>query len=117
MGSFGISRWAAPGAVAVLGFSLAVLAPLGAQTTTAGIRGTVTDTSQAAVAGAKVTATNLGTQFTQTATTDSSGTYAFTLLPVGTYSVAVEVPGFKRFEQSDIRLTTNEVLGLNVTLE
>lgn len=88
-----------------------------AQTTTAGIRGTVTDPSGAAIAGAKVTATNLGTKLTLTANTDVSGTYAFTLLPVGSYSVSVETAGFKRFEQTGIPLTTNSVLGLNVTLE
>lgn len=93
------------------------VAEVQAQTTTAGIRGTVTDSSQAAVVNARVVAVNLGTQLTVTANTGSSGEYAFTLLPVGTYSVAVEATGFKRFEQTNIRLATNQVLGLNVTLE
>jgi len=99
--------------------SLVVLmvAPMAAQTTTAGIRGMVSDSTQAAVAGAKVTVTNLGTQLTFTTNTETNGTYSFTLLPVGRYSLAVEAPGFKRFEQTNIQLTTNQVLGLNVTLE
>lgn len=85
--------------------------------TGSGIRGTVTDSSGAAVPGARVTATNVDTGLTRTATTDTAGVYTFTLLPVGGYSLAVEAQGFKTHQQSNIRLTTNEVAGLNVVLE
>src|SRR4051794_17640466 len=95
---------------------LGSLAPAIAQTT-AGVRGTVSDGTGAAIAQAKVTVTNSETGLASTVTTDSSGTYSVTLLPVGLYTVTVEAVGFKRFEQSGIRLTTNEVAGLNVTLE
>ncbi|MEO7653848.1 MAG: TonB-dependent receptor, partial [Bryobacteraceae bacterium] len=110
-------RWLARAAIAAVAFGFFTVAPLLAQTTTGGVRGTVSDGTQAAVVNAKVTVTNLRTQLTLNANTDSYGTYAFTLLPVGTYSLAVEVPGFKRFEQINIQLATNQVLGLNVTLE
>src|SRR5881628_2623954 len=93
---------AARTAIAAVALAFLSAALLIAQTTTAGIRGTVSDSTQAAVVNAKVTVTNLRTQLTLTANTDSNGTYAFTLLPVGTYSLAVEVPGFKRFEQINI---------------
>ena len=115
--NLGLLRGSAQTAIAVAACAFFIVALLIAQTTTAGIRGTVSDSTQAAVVNAKVTITNVSTQLTLTANTDSNGTYAFTLLPVGTYSLAVEVPGFKRFEQSNIQLTTNQVLGLNVTLE
>jgi hypothetical protein len=66
---------------------------------TADIVGTVTDNSGAVVPNAKVTAKNLGTALTRTETTDASGQYSFTLLPVGDYSVTVEVKGFKTFTE------------------
>ena len=64
---------------------------------TADIVGTVTDNSGSVVPNAKVTAKNLGTNLTRTQQTDASGQYAFTLLPVGDYSVSIEVMGFKAF--------------------
>ena len=88
-----------------------------AQRTTADIRGTVSDQSAAVVAGAKVTATNQETGFTRSAMTGSSGAYTLTLLPIGTYKLSVEMPGFKRSEQSSILLTANEIKGVNIQLE
>src|SRR5690348_5437038 len=64
---------------------------------TADIIGTITDNSGAVVANAKVTAKNLGTNLTRTLQTDASGAFAFTLLPVGDYSISVELSGFKNF--------------------
>lgn len=84
---------------------------------TAGIRGTVSDPTGAVVPGAKVTATETDTGFTRTVATNSSGVYTLTLLPVGTYSLTVTETGFKRFQQTEIVLTTNQILGLNVTLQ
>ncbi len=65
------------------------------QLTTADILGTATDSSGAVLPNANVTLTNLGTGETRTATTNGSGEYTFTLLPVGRYSVSVKSPGFK----------------------
>ena len=61
---------------------LAMTAPARAQTPTGNIFGTVKDAQGAAVPGATVTATHAGTQYSRTATTDSSGEYALRLLPV-----------------------------------
>jgi len=48
----------------------------------ASLNGTVTDSSGAAVPGAKVTATNPATGLTRTTTTDQTGLYNFQQLPV-----------------------------------
>ena len=56
----------------------------------AGITGTVTDSSGAIVSGASVTITNQATSQARQTTTNSAGTYAVTGLTPGIYSVAVE---------------------------
>jgi hypothetical protein len=100
-----------------IGFLLLALSPLGAQTTSSGIRGTITDASTGSIAAATVTVTNLDTGLTKTTQSDRTGTYTFQLLPVGRYSLKIESKGFKTVEQSPIPLATNEVAGLNFTLE
>jgi outer membrane receptor protein involved in Fe transport len=75
-----------------------LLAPAsGAQVTTADVVGKVTDASGAVVPGAMVTVTNLGTNIARAVTADERGDYVVNLLPIGRYSVRVEVGGFKTF--------------------
>lgn len=82
---------------------LALLAILVVSTTYAGaqlgassIRGTITDSSGAALAGATVTITNLKTNMTRSQTTKSSGSYSFELIPPGDYKVEIEAKGFQK---------------------
>ncbi len=84
---------------------------------TASIRGTVSDPTGAAVANAKVIATNTGTGLASNASSAADGTYTLALLPIGEYRLSVEAAGFKKFEQTNIVLTTNQVAGINITLE
>src|SRR5579864_4919424 len=93
------------------------LQPMAAQTTTGSIVGTVTDNSGAAVPGAAVTITNVDTNSATKTTTDSSGNYVVTPLPVGHYSVSVEARGFKRALNEGITLNVQDRLGVNVALE
>ena len=74
------------------------------QAETATINGTVTDPSGGAVAGAKIEATNLGTNATQTTVTDSAGRFSVADLPVGTYNVQASTAGFKTVVESGIVL-------------
>ena len=57
--------------------------------------GTVSDQAGAAVAKAKVTITNPGTNGSETTETNSSGNYNVTRLIPGTYRVRIEAQGFK----------------------
>ena len=76
---------------------------------TATIHGTVTDTSGAAVSGAKVTLTNAGTGLNRVLTTDGNGNYEFLSVPIGDrYTLEVEVAGFSKSVQSNITLTVNQ---------
>lgn len=88
-----------------------------AQTTSTSIVGTVIDSSGAAIAGAKVTATNVGTQVKREDVTTSSGDYSFPLLDVGEYAVSVEMGGFKSVNRGNLRLQINEKLRVDFTLE
>ena len=109
---------------AALLFSLAALllahgpAPVHGQnsTTAASLSGTVVDSQGAQVAGATVTVFNTGQDFTRSFKTDSSGTYSFTLLPPAVYSLKVEAPGFKKFNQDRVTLEVGQAAILNVTL-
>src|SRR5258708_22959831 len=66
-----------------------------AQTSTSEITGTVRDSTGAVVPGANVTATNEATGVGHSQTTTNAGLYAFPALPAGSYTIAVEITGFK----------------------
>src|SRR5688572_6085681 len=70
---------------------------LTAQSDRGTITGTVTDPTEAAIVGVSVTATNAGTGVTSKTNTGANGSYTIPLLPVGTYQVSAEHPGFKKF--------------------
>src|SRR5713226_9220234 len=77
-----------------------------AQTTNGAIVGSVTDSSDAAISGAAVTITNLGTNQKRSASTGSDGSYRVLNLPVGDYEVAIETQGFKRFVERPVTLAS-----------
>ena len=66
-----------------------------AQFDTGHIAGFVRDASNAAVPGASVTIENEGNRDRRTAVTGSTGFYAVPDLPVGSYSVTVELSGYR----------------------
>ena len=102
---------------AVLGATLAVAAFGQASAINGQILGTVTDATGAAVAGAKVTATNINTGFQQSADTESSGLYRFNVLPLGRYEVRVEASGFAPLKQTGIEVNAGATVTLSVRLE
>ena len=87
------------------------------QGTTSRISGSVHDANGAAVAGALVTLINEGTSTSFTTQTSDSGTYAFDLVQVGTYTLTVEKDGFKKFQSSGNPLNVNQPATINATLE
>jgi hypothetical protein len=80
------------------------------------LRGTITDSSGAVVQGAKVTITDVGTNISQTTTSNSTGAYAFTALRASSYKLLVEAPNFGAVEKPGISLTVNQQSTLNVTM-
>ena len=74
---------------------LAVMTSLGvAQVTTASILGRVVDGTGGVVPGASITADNPGKQTTRSAITDDSGSFTLDFLPVGDWTITVDMPGF-----------------------
>ncbi len=84
---------------------------------TTSIRGTVTDPSNAAMPNATVTLTNTDTNLQRTATTDQEGSYVFSQVPPGHYSVLVEAAGFSKYSQKGIELLVNSPATLNISMK
>jgi hypothetical protein len=79
--------------------------------------GTVLDPTGAAVAGAKVTIVNMGTNLTVSTTTSSSGNYTVTQLPVGTYKLTAEAPGFKTLSNANVKLDAGVIAHVDFKLQ
>src|SRR5215831_17482895 len=88
-----------------------------AQTGTSTIRGTVSDPSSRVVPGASVTLRNLSTNEVRTTTTTDAGTYVFEFIKPATYSVVVEMKGFKKKEVSNVEALIGTPSEANVALE
>ena len=92
--------------------------PASAQRVLGEFTGTVTDASQAAVAGARVTATETATKRTWNAVTNQSGVYRIVSLPAGaTYEIGVEQRGFKTAKIAGLTLDVGEAKRVDVALE
>jgi hypothetical protein len=87
-----------------------------AQLSTATLVGTIVDADGAAVPNATVTATQTETNFTRTFQTKSDGSYREEFLPVGTYKVVVNVPGFKSLERTGVVLSVLETAELKLVV-
>jgi hypothetical protein len=88
----------------------------GQQTATATLSGTVSDPSRLAVAGAKITLNSNDIGIARTLTTTDTGLYAFTLLPPATYTLEVDLSGFRTYRQLGIVLAPGQNLAQNVSL-
>jgi hypothetical protein len=97
-------------------FCLAFCAGAFAQATSQ-ITGTVTDASGAVITGAQVTATQTNTGITRTVTSDASGVYVLTALPLGPYRLEVKKEGFTAFVQTNILLQVGTGVTVNPVLK
>ncbi len=79
--------------------------------------GAVSDQAGAAVPGATVTATAVGTKLSRVAVTGSDGTYSFPRLASGSYQVHVELTGFRPLTREGIQIATGETVRLDLQLQ
>jgi hypothetical protein len=87
-----------------------------ADVTSATLRGTVTDPTGAAVAGATVNVTNVSKGVTKTTTTGPEGTYRVPLLDPGIYEVKVAAQGFETQIARNLELTVGEATTYDIAL-
>jgi hypothetical protein len=88
-----------------------------AQVDTGSIVGTVSDASGASVAGASLTVSEETTGQTQTQTSSQDGSYSFSPLKIGSYTLKVEKAGFKVSIQKHIQVTVQGHLAINPKLD
>src|SRR6266404_4167172 len=81
------------------------------------IAGRVTDPSGAAVASARVVATQEGTAFSRTAVSDTAGLYVIPSLRPATYNLTVEAAGFSTSKEYNIKLLADQTLTVNFGLK
>jgi Carboxypeptidase regulatory-like domain len=81
------------------------------------IVGRITDPNGGAVPSAKVVATQNGTGFSRTSTTDSDGLYVIPSLQPASYTLTVEAAGFGTSKETDITLLADQSLTVNITVK
>ena len=88
-----------------------------AQSTFGSILGTVHDSSGAVVEGAQVTLVNAGTSSSRILVSDSTGSFGFKNIDVGSYTLTVGATGFEKESLPEIELTARETRRLDVVLK
>jgi hypothetical protein len=102
--------------VLLTGLYASPLAALGQQET-ATLTGTVKDESGAIVPRATVIVTNVQTNIKVQTETDDAGSYVFSSLRPGEYSVSVESPGFRKTLHTGVTLQVAQVAPLDLTMK
>lgn len=85
-----------------------------AQLNTGGITGTVKDPSGAVVPGAKITLTNDGTGIVTTTASTSTGTYSFTGIMPGTYTLRGTSSGFQDYVEHGLEVHVQQVITADI---
>lgn len=86
------------------------------QVATGDILGTVTDSTGAVVPGATIRAENTGTHIAAETKSDANGSYVFTHLQPGTYSLTVTQAGFKTFSNPSLTLVAGDRARVDASL-
>src|SRR5262245_50519389 len=97
-------------------FGLALPSLALAQRTTASIRGTVRDSTQAVLPGVTVTATNEDTGLVRSVVTNEAGIYSVAELPIGRYRVEAELPSFKKASRTNVVLRVADEFSIDFEL-
>jgi hypothetical protein len=103
---------------ALLGLVLSLFAvPASAQRDLGTITGTIIDPQGAGVPNAKVTILENATGLSYTVIANETGEFVRPLLKPGTYTVTVEMTGFRKTEQRGVLVTAGERIGVNISLQ
>ncbi len=94
-----------------------IAASVAAQVQSGRIVGAVTDPNGAVVPSAQVIVTATGTNQSQTVQTNDVGSYAFTGLNPGFYSVRVSMPGFQTTSVANVEIVVGQSVRVDVALK
>jgi Carboxypeptidase regulatory-like domain/TonB dependent receptor len=106
--------------LAIVVVALLILAGGGAvssQTVQGVITGTITDPTGAVVPNATVAITNVDTNISQTTTTGADGSYRFSLVPPGTYTIDVKAANFAEVRAAGVVVEASQTVPYSVKLE
>ncbi len=81
------------------------------------VHGRVTDATGAAIPGVTVEIVGKATEATRTTTSDAAGSYEFTDLNPGTYSINVSQTGFKKFVRENVQILVASSTTADIRLE
>jgi hypothetical protein len=106
------------GALIVFAAALGLASSARAQSdaTSGTIEGVVSDATGGVLPGATVRLTNAATGFVRDVVTDEEGRYRGLALPLGTYTIAVEMSGFGKGQREDVVLALGRVLRIDFAL-
>ena len=91
--------------------------PAAAQDPRGALTGRVTDPSGSPVPNAEVRATNMDTGVAAAARTNASGVYSIPFLLPATYSLTVELTGFRKFVRDNVQIRVSETVEVDVPME
>jgi hypothetical protein len=80
------------------------------------LAGTVVDSSRAVIPGAEITLRNPSTNQVRALTTSAEGVFHADALPVGTYELRVDHPGFASYHLTGLELTLGQDVRLDIVL-
>src|SRR6185295_8485456 len=86
------------------------------ESASSGISGQVLDSSKASLPGATITVTNIGTNAQRVTQSDAEGRFSVPNLPPATYSLKVELAGFRTADVKDLTLRNGQIERPTVTL-
>ena len=95
---------------------LLIAIPSFAQTFRGGINGTITDSSGAAIPGAKVTATDTATAVVRDTVSSGAGEFSFNDIPLSSYTIKVQATGFQSTEVTGVQVQAGKIYTLPVKL-
>lgn len=81
------------------------------------VQGLITDSTGAVVAGANVTLSNDNTGVTATQQSNQTGQYLFDFVQAGSYTITVEMTGFRRFSNKNILVQARGDVTVDARLE
>src|SRR5690349_29890 len=95
---------------------LALFSLQGFSQSTATLRGTVTDSSGAAISGAQIVARNQATGIERTTKSDETGNYDLPALPIGSYQVEARAQGMQTTSLNGLVLQVSQVVVQNIQM-